>query len=334
MAEKITINEIAELCGVSKATVSYVLNGKSTPMKISNATCRQIIDTCTRLGYKPDKTAQALSALRKIPLQILLLTPWLYAQHSDFMAQVNTAFQHISMEEEIRLSYGYFERNGLREHLNPEKYQKVDCVVIAGTSLEDDLFLQAHAEDYPNVVVLNRRIAGICSVYGNDYDAFGQLADSVVKARHYDSYVLLCDSADSYCRTQRMRALREALKDQAFSSVPLKELTHREDALEIYHSCRKGATCFIFLDYPSASLFMVHLLRSGVRIPEDCGIFCFDIHTQLQTYLPLQLTTVNPKLEKMVEAAYQFAKAMKEGQHPAGQQIQAELCPGETVITG
>ena len=89
MTEKVTINDIARICGVSKATVSYVLNGKTTSMKISGATYREIIDTCTRLGYKPDKTAQALSALRKIPLQIVLLTPWLYAPHSDFMAQMN-----------------------------------------------------------------------------------------------------------------------------------------------------------------------------------------------------------------------------------------------------
>ena len=331
MAEKITINDIARICGVSKATVSYVLNGKTTSMKISGATYREIIDTCTRLGYKPDKTAQALSALRKIPLQIVLLTPWLYAQHSDFMAQVNAAFQRISMEEEIRLTYAHFDT--LEDHLTPDRYKKYDCIVITGTSLADDAFLRAHGTRYPNVVVLNRHVEGVCSVSGNDYEAFSQLARAVAGARQYDSFVVLTDSTDSYCRQARMAALRDTLPENAVTEAPLTCPIDRQSALQLYREHQTGKTCFIFLEYGHASLFLVHLLREGVQIPAQCGIFCHDNHTLLEQYLPLQMTTVDPRLEEMVRAVHAIAKEMKLGKTPASRRIPSAVCPGETAVT-
>lgn len=332
MAEKITINDIARICGVSKATVSYVLNGKTTSMKISGATYREIINTCTRLGYKPDKTAQALSALRKIPLQIVLLTPWLYAQHSDFMAQVNTTFQRISMEEEIHLTYAHFEKNALADHLTPDRYKKYDCVVIAGTSLSDDNFLRTHGERYLNVVVLNRFIEGICSVSGNDYEAFCQLAHSVVKAKHYDRFVILSDGTDSYCRQARMAALQATLPETNVTILSLEHSIDRQSTLQLYQENQRGKTCFVFLEYPSASLFMVHLLREGILPPTQCGIFCYDNHALLENYLPLQMTTVDPRLDEMVHAVHAVAKEMKLGTHPASCQVKARLCTGETAV--
>ena len=330
MEDKITINDIARICGVSKATVSYVLNGKTTSMKISGATYREVIDTCTRLGYKPDKTAQALSALRKIPLQIVLLTPWLYAPHSDFMAQIHNAFQRISMEEEIRLTYAHFDT--LEDHLTPARYKKYDCVVIAGTSPDDDAFLRTHGSRYPNVVVLNRCVEGVCSVSGNDYEAFSQLARSVVRARHYDSFVVLTDSTASYCRQARMVALQAALPENT-RTVPLESPIDRQSALGLYREYQQGKTCFVFLEYSNASLFMVHLLREGIQIPTKCGIFCYDNHTLLETYLPLQMTTVDPRLEEMVRAVHAAAKEMKLGKLPASRRISSTVCPGETAVT-
>ena len=330
MAEKITINDIARICGVSKATVSYILNGKTTSMKISGDTYRQVIDTCTRLGYQPDKTAQALSALRKIPLQIVLLTPWLYAQHSDFMAQVHAAFQRISMEEEIRLTYAHFEKNALAEHLTPSRYKKYDCVVITGTSLADDAFLRKNAKHYANMIVLNRCVEGICSVYGNDYEAFSRLAQGIVRTGQYDRFVILSDDGDSYCRQARIAALQETLPE---GSTTLRNLQHsidRDTALAIYREFQPHRTCFAFLEYTNASLFMVQLLREGIQIPETCGIFCYDNHALLENYLPLQLTTVDPRLGEMVGAVHSLAKQLKLGHSPASCQIPARAVPGNT----
>jgi LacI family transcriptional regulator len=53
--------DVARLAGVSRATVSYVLNGATDGhMPISGETQRRVLDAIEELGYQPDARAQAL----------------------------------------------------------------------------------------------------------------------------------------------------------------------------------------------------------------------------------------------------------------------------------
>ena len=330
MGNKTTIEDIAKLCGVSKATVSYVLNGKKTAMNMSKDTVKEIIETCQRLGYRPDKTAQALSAMRKIPLNLIILTPWLYSQYSDFMAQMYSAFESISREKEIKISYAYYERGHLSKHLRPEKYSRYDAVIVAGTSIADDRFLEENAEKFGNLILLNRFVEGVCSVYGNDREATFRLATEVKERGHYDSFVIIGETVDSSCREERYAALHEAVPDATV--VNINGNMDADTAIKLYEENKKGKTCFAFTIFSPASLFMIHLMRHGVRVPEDCGIICFDIHTLLSDYLRLQLTTVDPRLGEMVREAYNIALELKEGKTPESKQIDAIICRGETTM--
>lgn len=330
MGKKTTIDDIAKICGVSKATVSYVLNGKKTAMNMSKDTVKEIIETCQRLGYRPDKTAQALSAMRKIPLNLIILTPWLYSQYSDFMAQMYSAFEGISHEKEIKISYAYYERGLLSKHLRPEKYSRYDGVIVAGTSMDDDKFLEENAEKFSNLILLNRYVKGVCSVYGNDREATFQLATDVKERGHYDSFVIVSETVDSFCREERYLALREALPDAV--TVSFNGNMDADTAIRLYEENKKGKTCFAFTIFSPASLFMIHMIRHKVNIPEDCGIFCFDIHTLLSDYLRLQLTTVDPRLCEMVKEAYNIALELKDGKTPESKKIDAAICRGETTL--
>ena len=51
MSDRITINDIAKLAGVSKTTVSFFLNGKFD--KMSDETRRKLEDVITRTNYHP-----------------------------------------------------------------------------------------------------------------------------------------------------------------------------------------------------------------------------------------------------------------------------------------
>lgn len=61
---KLTINKIAELCGVSKTTISRFLNGKYDNM--SPETRERISRVITESGYHPDRTAQRLKAQKSM----------------------------------------------------------------------------------------------------------------------------------------------------------------------------------------------------------------------------------------------------------------------------
>jgi LacI family transcriptional regulator len=52
--------DVARLAGVSRTTVSYVLNGQAESLPISDETRQRVLDAIEELGYEPDARAQAL----------------------------------------------------------------------------------------------------------------------------------------------------------------------------------------------------------------------------------------------------------------------------------
>jgi len=61
LTKRPTQSDVAQLAGVSGATVSYVLNGvKGGRVPISNETQKRVLDAIEELGYEPDARAQAL----------------------------------------------------------------------------------------------------------------------------------------------------------------------------------------------------------------------------------------------------------------------------------
>lgn len=58
--KKVSIKSIAEELGVSKTTVSFVLNGKGDENKISETTQKKIIDIAREKNYQPNQLARSL----------------------------------------------------------------------------------------------------------------------------------------------------------------------------------------------------------------------------------------------------------------------------------
>ena len=62
--KKVTIKDVAREAGVSVATVSYVVNGR-TDLKISDETRKRVLQVINLLNYSPNQAAKALASKRK-----------------------------------------------------------------------------------------------------------------------------------------------------------------------------------------------------------------------------------------------------------------------------
>src|SRR5918998_6487296 len=71
--QRVTSADVAKAAGVSRATVSYVLNGVHD--RISEPTRERVYDAAERLGYVPNAVASALRAGRT-EIVLLAVPSW------------------------------------------------------------------------------------------------------------------------------------------------------------------------------------------------------------------------------------------------------------------
>ena len=69
---RVTVNEIAEKCHVSRTTVVRALNNQS---RVSEATRKLILDTAKEMGYRPNLLARSLNKGRSMKAIVLMLQP-------------------------------------------------------------------------------------------------------------------------------------------------------------------------------------------------------------------------------------------------------------------
>src|SRR5690349_9388974 len=71
---RVTAADIAEVVGVSRATVGFVLNN-TAGQKISDSTRERVLAAAAQLGYRPHRAAQALAAGRS-RIVLFVLPDW------------------------------------------------------------------------------------------------------------------------------------------------------------------------------------------------------------------------------------------------------------------
>ncbi len=328
---KITISDIADAAGVSKATVSYILNKRQSGCKISVETSLRVLEICKKLHYKRDEVAVLLANCRKNPVQILVLSPWLYSQFSDFMVQVNKVLQRKKDEEKLEVTYGSYSESGLDKVLRSSVIKKYDAIMLLGTSENDDKWLRRNISKLSKVVLINRYIPGISSAYGNDTTAIRSLLD-LVDIDHYRSIAAFISSRKTYAESCRNTGFFNGIADAGKEVVPFTDAYECawEKVSEIMQK-KQGPVLVFIPRYVQAARLLKSALSAGVRVPDDLGIITYDNHSLLNEFITPPLTTVNPQLEAIADAGVAIACAKRSGEAVENIIIPAELIPGSTA---
>ena len=70
---RVTMAEVARVAGVTKMTVSNVLNGRAN--RVSAATAESVMRVCADLGYRSDASASTLRTSRRMAIGIVIVDP-------------------------------------------------------------------------------------------------------------------------------------------------------------------------------------------------------------------------------------------------------------------
>ena len=68
MKKRVSLKTISEDLGISKGTVSRILNGKSEEYRISEETVERVLNYAKQTGYSPNLLAKGLQASRSFTI--------------------------------------------------------------------------------------------------------------------------------------------------------------------------------------------------------------------------------------------------------------------------
>lgn len=164
--------DVAQLAGVSRATVSYVINGQTKgSVNISPETEQRVLDAVAELGYVPDAQAQALRSGSTYTIGVMI-PPDLYNPH--FWQYVDGIAQ-VAEEAGYRLlvSSASLDPKQEQENLKDLASRRIDGLILQGfpepTKATVQTFKQLIKRRLP-IVVTGNMIANVDTVW-TDYRA-------------------------------------------------------------------------------------------------------------------------------------------------------------------
>ena len=100
--KRVTSQDVADLAGVSRTTVSLVLNDVQT-VKISPPTRQKVADAADSVGYVPDAAAQALASRRAQIIGLILTRRPHYIASDAFIPQILDGLFDVIHQKGMRL---------------------------------------------------------------------------------------------------------------------------------------------------------------------------------------------------------------------------------------
>lgn len=297
MAKRATAREVAERAGVSRTTVSFVLN-KVPGMRISDETRQAVLQAALDLDYHPDATARRMVSGRTKMLGFVLNQDEDQALADHFLPRVLTGFSQAAS------ALGY---KVLFEAIPPEaastaysqlvRERHVDGFALSGPRLNDEEVLRTQARSAP-VLLLGQLPNNNLPFVDVDNLGAAALATRHLIGLGHRRIALITHAQPAYtASTDRLAGYRQALEAADLPFRP-EQVRHGNftphsgfQAMQELLALEPVPTA-VFVTSDTVALGALQCLRRHkLRIPEDVALVGFD-DIPLVEFIDPPLTTV------------------------------------------
>jgi len=273
-----TIKDVAELAGVSKATVSHVVNNTRF---VEDGTRQRVLQIIDQLGYQPSLIARSLTTNQTKTIGVIVSDV-----SNIFFGDVLHGIEDITRPagysivvcntDEILEREDYFIGLLLR--------QRVDGIIAAATSRDWDTLGKAKFQHTP-IVFVDRMYEGLAGPYVgvNNFKGAYDGAGYIISRGHTKIGILAGFQRLSTMR-ERLAGFKQSLKEH---SIPLPDEWLVESSLNIEAGKEAALRLLTPPNRPSAIFMNNNLLSLGallainelhLRCPEDIALIGFDDH--------------------------------------------------------
>ncbi|MDR1852751.1 MAG: LacI family transcriptional regulator [Propionibacteriaceae bacterium] len=310
-----TIGDVAELAGVSIATVSRVVNARG---RVLDATRERVLRAVAELDYHPNRAAQHLrSGMTGI---VLILTPNMtnpyYASILTGIGDTATArgysaFTCITDEDAARA----------RDALEMLKHQRADGAIML-CSNGDPSLASDFAASYPVIECSEHEPdTDVTHVSIDNYQAALDVMEHLADLGH--ERIGHISAANPYLSTaERLRGYRDALKARGIRYRA--QYVEQGSADYSFASGKAAAGRLLALPEPPTALFCISdtlamgaevaALERGLRVPADVSVTGFD--DVQATMLHPYLTSLSQPCHKLGSTSMEVLLELIGGEHP------------------
>jgi len=320
-AKRVTSQDVANLAGVSRTTVSLVLNDVEG-IHISPETRQKVRDAAENLGYIPNATAQALATRRARAIGLVMTRSPHHIASDTFLPQILGGLLEVVKQHKLHL---------LIESVEPEH--------------QDRVFLElARAKHIDGMILLTPRIDDTALRRLEEIDAYtvvmGKLADSnlysvdvdnQLAARKATQYLIDIGHTQIACIANAPSTFSSAYERvHGYKAALIASGIPPEDEMIRYADFdpQSGFACMqsllasgkeftaVFVASDNVAMGAKSALReAGLRIPDDISIMGFD-DIPWAKYSDPPLTTVRLPARKLASEACLLLMGLMKGAEP------------------
>lgn len=299
-----TMMDIARVAGVSKMTVSDVLNGKS--QKASASTRDTIFRVARELKYVPNPNAQRLSnGGCRTTISIF-----------SFNLDLGVGTQKLQIIQELLSTQGFdvpihtygsshvcnYERQG--KLVAAMRRQRPRAIVCANFAIVPEVAeeLKAYMDEGGLVVTYDKPSSLPCDqVIFDRYNNTYQAAQHLLHLGHRD-IAFFCVGGFMPDNPRRL-GICQALQEQGCELRPEAIFSHEnteggEKLAEAFLALRERPTAIYITNETITAKFMAQVIQAGLRIPEDLSVISSD-NMPISEYCAVPLTTVTHPVQSI-----------------------------------
>jgi LacI family transcriptional regulator len=311
-----TIKDIAKECGVSLSTVSLVLNNNP---RISQATREKVMAAVERHAYQPNAFARSLASRSSEAISVVV--PHLNHVFADvyFGEIVSGIYERASeVDYKVLLEIANLKFVNSGEYIRILKSRRVDGMLFIGSSVHDEYLKAFETENYPFVLVNHHFPGALVNSIEADYVKSAEMAAQHLAGLGHRRIGLLVGT-NTHTAIQFHEAFLNACETRGIKreDVPWADGWFSEqggqEAVQWLLDRHPGLTAIMAANDKMAIGAMRHLIRKGVKVPEEISVMGVDDIPLSEFTIP-GLTTIRHDLYGMGRMAFDNVVALFRGE--------------------
>lgn len=279
------MTDIAKLSGVSRATVSYVLNRKQRKNPISNATREKVLAAAGQLNYLRDDMARAVASGKSNTIA--------YVSYSIGITTMAICEQALEYSYSVKL----LELESFISHFEALLSKSRIAGVIINHSHADRLMALLSGKNIP-AVVINSRTSNpdAVQVHSDEKKATRLLLDHLI-AGGRRNICFCCYTLDDYKMNLRYGIYEKIMREREMAPQMLfydNSAESRKHLISILDDNSKRPDAFIVGN--EAAVFSLHgiILGCGLKMPRDIALVSYSDSRTFPNLVP-SVSAINEK---------------------------------------